>query len=271
MKPFLRWAGSKRQSIDRLIKYWSPNFNRYIEPFAGSACLFFAIQPKKSIISDINYELINTYRMVQLQPSLVIESLCRMPVDKKSYYMIRRMNPIKLAETERAARLIYLNQYCFNGLFRTNKNGEFNVPYGNRKGRIFKDFDLILEASRALRFCKITHTDFENALSECRSGDFIYLDPPYFATERRIFNEYNGNLFVSSDLKRLKNALHKIDSRGISFIMSYARTVEAEDLFRAWHMSYITVKRNISGFEGARRFEQEILITNIEGKNDEQN
>jgi DNA adenine methylase len=265
MQPFLRWAGSKRKSLPQLMPYWNAGYSRYVEPFAGSACLFFGILPESAYLSDINLELINTYRMIRLDPSLVVEAIKRLLTGREAYYRIRALRLSKLTEVERAARLIYLNQYCFNGLYRTNKSGHFNVPFGNRKGTIFKDFSAIYSASSVLRGCRLECADFEETLDNARKGDFVYLDPPYFTTEKRVFGEYDLRQFTSTDLGRLTKSLIRLDKHKVAFLMSYDASDEAEFLFSKWRTRRIPVQRNIAGFVGSRKVEHELLITNIEG------
>src|SRR5215471_9721752 len=135
--PFLRWAGSKRQLLPRLASYWNHSYKRYLEPFAGSARLFFHLCPKSAILGDINQELIHTYEQLIRAPDDVISRVFSWRQNKSAYYKIRSLIPETLDKSSRAARFIYLNRYCFNGLYRTNLRGDFNVPYGGLKtGRI---------------------------------------------------------------------------------------------------------------------------------------
>src|SRR5258708_7755717 len=128
--PFLRWAGSKRQLVKTLSSYWDDTFGRYVEPFAGSACLFFHVQPSRAILGDQNEELIATYKEIKCRPEYVAKRLRLLKKSKTTYYRIRKQSVRGLSSIEQAARFIYLNRCCFNGLYRTNLKGEFNVPYG---------------------------------------------------------------------------------------------------------------------------------------------
>jgi DNA adenine methylase len=164
-KPILRWAGSKRQLLGELVKYWPGGSTRYIEPFAGSACFFFHLVPNQAILGDLNSDLINTYRFLRRDVERVIECLRRLPTGKKAYYRIRALSPSTLTEPEQAARFIYLNKYCFNGLYRTNRRGEFNVPFGDNKGQNAIDEDAIRTAAKLLEGVRFVDGDFEHTLS----------------------------------------------------------------------------------------------------------
>src|SRR5437773_2382230 len=128
-KPFLRWAGSKRKQVSRLREFWSPTYRRYIEPFAGSSCLFFALQPERAILSDNNQELIDTYHSVQQSPEEIYDAVLRIPRTKAKYEQMRAESPTNLRRVQRAVRFIFLNRNCFNGIYRTNLHGKFNVPF----------------------------------------------------------------------------------------------------------------------------------------------
>ncbi len=142
--PFLRWAGSKRKLLPVLREYWNPSYSRYVEPFAGSACLFFHLQPSKALLGDINRDLMFTYRQVRRDLPAVLSALRKFKGNKKEYLRLRAISPTELEDAERAARFIFLNRYCFNGIYRTNLQGSFNVPYGGlRAGYIPPDEDFI--------------------------------------------------------------------------------------------------------------------------------
>jgi DNA adenine methylase len=242
---------------------------RYIEPFAGSASLFFELQPERAILGDLNFELISTMRAMRRDVHRVIECIRRWPLGRRPYERIRALDCSLLSENERAARFIYLNHYCFNGLYRTNRNGEFNVPYGppkkgkSRHGRI--DEELLVRAAALLRHAKILNCDFEETLSRAEPGDFVYLDPPYAISNRRVFQEYLPGSFSGADLDRLSNALALLDKRGIAFMISYGYSAEARKLLSPWLPRKVFVRRNIAGFTGKRRLSAELVATNAVG------
>lgn len=263
MLPFLRWAGSKRPIVSTLLKYYPGSPARYVEPFAGSACLFFALEPKDAVLGDLNLDLIATLRQLQRNADGVIHHLAAMPVGSDAYYRVRDATYHEQDASKRAARFIYLNHYCFNGLYRTNRDGRFNVPYGPPKSGLPLAEDLLQAASMVLRRAALVHADFEDTLDFARRGDFVYLDPPYATASRRVFAEYHPSAFSGKDLARLKTALHRLDSRGIRFVATYADSPEGRELFRPWRRTRIWTRRNIAGFEGHRRGTYEILATNI--------
>jgi DNA adenine methylase len=264
MKSPIRWAGSKRQTLPRLRELWSGGYHRYVEPFAGSASLFFDIEPRSAVLGDLNWELITALRAIRRDVELVLQAIRRLPTGKRSYYKIRRQDPASLSEPEIAARFLYLNHFCFNGLYRTNLNGKFNVPYGPPKNGSALDERGIVEASKALQATELLHADFDETLAQVQAGDFVFLDPPYAMGGRRVFREYLPGSFKGTDLPRLKRALETIDSRGASFVITYADSVESRKLLREWNRSRLWVRRNIAGFAADRRGYYEMLATNIQ-------
>jgi DNA adenine methylase len=263
MKPLLRWAGSKAQLLPELRGYWGQHHSRYVEPFCGSASLFLSLLPKAGVLSDINEELVIAMQQVQLHPSRLLECIARLPVSEKSYYKIRSWNPHDLSDAERAARFIYLNSLCFNGLYRTNSKGQFNVPYGSKQRRSVVDSEHLFDVSRALRSVEICTADFEDAVSRTSVGDFLYVDPPYVTSERRVFTEYSGKGFGKSDLDRLFEGLDDAASRGVDFVLSYLDVDEVRSFSRKWKVKKVIARRNISGFTGSRRTVGEVIISNF--------
>lgn len=253
-KSLIRWAGSKRKLIPRLISYWNLKYSRYIEPFAGSACLFFAIQPKKAVISDLNEELINTFLTIRDHPRATYNRLIKIPQGSESYYHLRNLDVRKLDTFDRAARFIFLNRFCFNGLYRTDNHGNFNVPFSPSKTGGLPKLDDLSEASKILLNAKIISCDFENILlKEVKKGDFVYLDPPYAVSNRRIFRQYGPQTFGLHDIERLRQILNVIESRGASFVLSYAQCKEASSAFKMWSSKRVFTQRNIAGFASNRK------------------
>lgn len=262
MRSFIRWAGSKRLLLGRLRSYWCGDPARYVEPFCGSACLFFDISPTRAVLGDLNEELMCAFRAIKKDPYLVLESARRFPKGEMGYYRVRGLAPKELADSERAARFLYLNRYCFNGIYRTNANGDFNVPYGPpRSGRPI-DEAVVAAASRALNGAMLIHGDFERTLQHVRPGDFVYLDPPYCLGSRRVFAEYLPGSFSLGDLRRLRIQLHRLDDIGASFLVSYADCAEARELLRPWNPRRIRTRRHIAGFGDHRRSAYELIASN---------
>lgn len=261
--PFLRWAGSKRSALPVLGQFVPRKFEKYVEPFAGSACLFFYLQPRKAILADLNEELIATYKAIKQAPASVAKSIARLPFGKEDYYKIRENKPIKSARVQRAARFIYLNRFCFNGLYRTNSEGAFNVPFGAPRNATVPSLAQLEQCSAVLARSRLFAGDFEKIVtSNVSKGDFVYLDPPFFQTEGRVFRQYNSKPFMRHDLERLKNLLSQIDAVGATFLLSYAKNKEAKDLCRGWYSKTISLQRNISGFAGARGRASEMIVSN---------
>lgn len=264
MKSPIRWAGSKRQTLPRLRELWGKGYSRYIEPFAGSASLFFDLQPRSAVLGDLNCELITTFRAIRRDVELVLQCLRRLPQGSSAYYRVRSRDPLALSPCELAARFLYLNHFCFNGLYRTNMNGRFNVPFAPPKGGAGIDESLIRGAAAALGGIKLLNADFEETLSYVRAGDFVFLDPPYAVDRRRVFREYLPGSFAGTDLPRLERALEHVDSQGASFAITYADSLESRKLLKKWRRSRLWVRRNIAGFASDRRGYYEMLATNIQ-------
>jgi DNA adenine methylase len=261
-EPFLRWAGSKRKQLALLSGFWSPNFKRYVEPFMGSACLCFALQPRKAVLGDINLDLVNTFIAVRDHPRAVANRLAKLPLGERSYYSIRKVKSRDLTANDAAARFIYLNRFCFNGLYRTNRCGQFNVPYGGSGTGRLPDASQLRQIAKYLSVCTISHKDFSKTLATTRAGDFVYLDPPYAVGNRRVFRQYDPSSFGLQDLKRLASHLRTMDKKGVKFVLSYAACAEANRYFKRWRQRKIYIQRNIAGFATQRRRACEILISN---------
>jgi DNA adenine methylase len=260
-KPFLRWAGSKRKQLSRLASFWSLEHQRYVEPFAGSACLFFEIAPKEAVLGDSNEALMEVYRVVRDEPERLYRRLRRIRRDATTYLRWRNLKPGSLDLETRALRFLYLNRNCFNGIYRTNMAGDFNVPMGTRLGEYFSKDDLV-RCSKFLHRATLVAGDFASTLERVKAGDFVYLDPPYAVTSRRIFREYGKKTFDTSDIPRLSECLTQIVKQKADFLVSYADCSEARALALKWYSMRLPIKRHIAGFAGDRRKAYEWLISN---------
>lgn len=260
-RPFLRWAGSKRKLIKRLKPYWNGGYQRYVEPFAGSACLFFALRPKTALLGDNNKDLINVYRQVRKRPNEIFDRLVRIPRERETYLRWRAKNEAALDPVTRALRFIYLNHNCFNGIYRTNASGKFNVPFGSKLSRYLTRAEF-LDCASALKGVSLTGTDFQATLSKVKRGDFVYLDPPYALNTRRMFREYGQKAFAVDDVQRLSQELDRIDRLGARFVVSYADCPESRLLARKWDSQKFLVRRHIAGFTDNRASAFEWLISN---------
>jgi DNA adenine methylase len=262
--PFLRWAGSKRRLVPVLKTFWTKDHKRYVEPFSGSACLFFALEPPKAILGDLNPELISTYVEVKYRIDAVLKELAKLPPWNKDEYMrLRSQDTSKLEPPARAARFIYLNRFCFNGIYRTNLKGQFNVPYsGNGCGAMPQD-EVFQLCSRRLRRARFVRGDFEKVLKQAQKGDLVYMDPPYAVRARRVFREYDPATFSHDDIARLRSWMERLNTAGIDFIVSYAESDEADLLKKGFSYKTIAVRRNVAGFAAHRAMTNELLISNI--------
>jgi DNA adenine methylase len=262
--PFLRWAGSKRRLLPILQTFWTEKHKRYIEPFAGSACLFFAIKPRKAVLGDLNAELIATYIEVKHRIAAVLKELKKLkPANRHEYKRLRSINISMLTPAARAARFIYLNRFCFNGIYRTNLLGQFNVPYsGDRCGNVPKD-EAFKKCSTRLRHARFVKGDFENVLKYATNGDLVYMDPPFAVRARRIFREYDPRTFTHKDIVRLRSWMEKLDTAHINFVVSYAESDEGDVLRKGFSYETVSVRRHIAGFATHRTLTNELLISNI--------
>lgn len=260
MTPFLRWAGSKRQLLPILTEFIGDEFERYVEPFAGSACVFFELLPDKALLGDINAELMHTYVEVKYRVEDVITQLAQWRKSKKRYFELRSIDPKTLPAATRAARFIYLNRCCFNGLYRTNRQGRFNVPYGGKRSGRIPSAEILRAASKALKRARLVTGDFTNSLKCVKRGDFVYMDPPFSITSHRMFSEYDASVFDAVQLEQLRGEMEKLARRKIKFLVSYADSIEARVLSRGFKSRTVAVRRNISGFAATRAQSRELLI-----------
>lgn len=261
---FLKWAGGKRWFVNRENQRFPAEYNRYIEPFLGGGAVFFYLEPQEAILSDINNELINTYIAVRDDIESVYRNL-RMHARshcREYFYQVRDRSTRTLATS--AARMIYLNKSCFNGIYRVNKQGKFNVPYGTRDEISF-DHESLMRSSNILQNAQILCQDFEATIDMAQEGDFIFCDPPYAVVdEENRFVGYNADVFSWQDQVRLANALERAKDRNVKIIMT---NVEHGDVRRLYEniegFTLDTVQRQcfISGTADGRRAYQELIVS----------
>lgn len=258
----IRWAGSKKKLLPSLVSQIPKDFDRYVEPFCGSACLFFEIQPREALLSDINPELTNAWEQIRLDPKIRNE-LVVLPSTKDFYYETRSKDAGRLSNRERAIRFLYLNRKCFNGVYRTNKKGLFNVPMGTRTGD-FPSQEVFDEASEALKSAIIKNLDYFDVIKQSKRGDFFYMDPPY-TTGGRFTGEYGVDSFSSLDLPRLFDAMNLISERGAKFMLSYKASEETVSFLESsYTVNKIKVKRHVQGFKSNWGECEEIIVRNYE-------
>lgn len=262
--PLLRWAGSKRSSVHTLARFWAEE-RTYIEPFCGSAALMFHLRPRQAILNDVNSRLINFYRHCQMNPRRVWSLASSISPDKETYYQTRKIfNSIGAGE-DQAGIFFYLNRTCFNGIYRTNQKGEFNVPHCGSKMSAFPTLADFIKRCRVIENAHFDDCDFEMTFSKHISrNSFFFVDPPYTKDSGRIFTEYDRNDFRHTDLTRLLNCLKEADMKGARFVLTYedgALTFDPADL--GWNTSTFTVTRNVGGFRSSRKIAREVVVTNF--------
>jgi DNA adenine methylase len=265
MNPFLKWPGAKRW----LSSYLTPSIDalpgRYFEPFLGSGAVFFSTSPRQSVISDLNRELVETYNSLKATPGSVMDHLQGFASQhsQEFYYRIRDLDPD--SAPERAARLIYLNRTCFNGVYRVNRQGKFNVPIGTRANIIRADDDFSSVAER-LANAEIICADFEECISRAGPGDIVFADPPYTVTHNNNgFIKYNEVIFSWADQQRLAQAVKAASQRGANVILTNAAHPSVEALYLHPDLkTYKVVRKSaISGKAEGRKEYEEIVVSNI--------
>ena len=271
-KPFVKWAGGKRQIIDKLKKYVPDEFDTYYEPFVGGGALLFELSPKKAVINDYNQELMNVFNCIKDEDKFV--KMCNelnhyeASHSEKFYFEIRNKDRDKakfnkIVDYKRAARTIYLNKACFNGLYRVNSRNEFNVPF-NKKDKIntYDGQNLgIIHAYFNFNDVKMLNTDFEEAVKDAKKGDFVYFDPPY-DSDKEIFTSYTETGFGKDEQKRLSDVFKELDKRGCYVMLSNHNTELINGLYKDYHINVIEAKRNINANGKKRGKVEEVIITN---------
>lgn len=261
IKPFLKWAGGKTQLLNELHKYVPNNFNKYIEPFIGGGAMFFSLNPHESIIADSNEELVITYRQVKDAVEEIIQHLETFEHNEEFYYNLRSLDPSKLENSYRAARLIYLNKTCFNGLYRVNKKGQFNVPYGKGNGSFLNE-EVLRNASEFLADTTIINSDYLDVLNEfATDGDFIFLDPPYYPVGKYSdFKRYTKEFFYHEDQVRLKEEFDRLVNIGCKVVLTNSDHEVILDLYSNYQIDIIETRRMISSNSKTRKGKDIIVV-----------
>jgi DNA adenine methylase len=271
-RPFLKWAGGKTQLVPRLARFHPDSFERYFEPFLGSGAVFFDLwrsrQGFKAYLSDGNEELIDAYKVVRDDlPALtrVLEGHKRshQKGGRDYYYHVRDNLNGRLTAVQRAARFIYLNKTCYNGLYRVNASGLFNVPAGDYKDPPICDRQLLQAASNALRASKLSVGDFEDAVRGARAGDFIYFDPPYVPlSSTSNFTGYTHSGFGEREQQRLAECFRALDRRGCHVMLSNSASPLVNKLYRGYRIESVQARRAINS-NGKRRGKiDELVVVN---------
>lgn len=266
-KPFLKWAGGKAQLLPQLVQRTPESFKRYFEPFVGGGALFFRIAPQSAYLSDSNQDLINAYIVVRDRVKDLLKDLRRHSHSPEYYYELRdadrktsfqRWGPVR-----KASRLIYLNKTCYNGLYRVNSLGQFNVPYGDYRNPKWIDAENLCRCSETLRAVNIATEPFEEALKRPRKGDFVYLDPPYAplsATSN--FTSYSKEGFSGEDQHRLMQCCKALNSRGVKFLLSNSAAPLILELYSDFRIELVKGTRSINSKGNRRGRIDELIIGN---------
>lgn len=264
VKPFLKWAGGKTSLLPTLAKFVPEHFENYFEPFVGGGALFFALKPERGILSDANGELINCYEAVRDFPHELIEALCQFQISSEEFYRVRAKNPYTLSKIERAARLIFLNKTCFNGLYRVNRSGQFNTPFGNYTNVRLVDEDNLFAASKALKEMELVMASYEDVLDRVGKGDFVYLDPPYVPVSAHSdFKRYTAGQFRDEDQVKLSRLFRELDSRGALLLLSNSFHPTVEKLYRGFRIEIVNAPRFINCKGENRGHIKEVVVTNF--------
>ena len=264
--PFLKWAGGKGQLLSQMTQYFPSEFGNYFEPFVGGGAVFFHLLPGHAVLSDSNPDLIQVYEAVRNDPEGLMSALdtfTSRPISEDLYYRVRKQNPHDLSTLERAARTIFLNKTCFNGLYRVNSEGGFNVPFGRYKNPTLYVRENIRAASFALKAAELRVADFRDACKAPRKGDFVYLDPPYDPLSRTSsFTDYTRDGFGEQDQRDLAETFRKLDKRGCKVMLSNSSTPMLRKLYQEFECVNLRAKRSINCKGSGRGAIDELLVKN---------
>jgi len=273
MVGFIKWAGGKKQLLKQFKPYFPKKINRYFEVFiGGGAVLFYIIKtykPKYIFISDINEELINCYNVIKEDVEELIKLLkeYKKKHNKEVYYEVRAEDPKLLSNTSRAGRFIYLNKTCFNGLYRVNSKGGFNVPIGSYKAPSIVMEKELREISKLLKGVKIKVMSFENIIKIAKKGDFIYFDPPYYPIKKgKSFTTYTKGNFLEKEQEQLKDVFSKLDKKGCNIMLSNSDTKFIKDLYEDYNINFVQANRMINCDGNGRGKINEVVVTNYKIK-----
>lgn len=267
-KPILKWAGGKTQMLDVLHKNAPKTFNKYIEPFFGGGAYFFSLKPETAVIADLNEELVNLYKTVAENVHGIIDLLKRYPNEKEFFLALRAKETKEMTNVERAARTIYLNRTCFNGLYRVNRKGQFNVPFGKYTNPRICDEDNLLEVSNMLKDVTIIHGDYKAVLKEfAEPGDFIFLDPPYLPiSQYSDFKRYTKEQFYEEDHIQLADEVKRLHELGCHVLLTNSNHPLVHELYEEFEISIHQTRRNINK-NASKRTGEDVLVKVLPKKN----
>jgi DNA adenine methylase len=266
-KPFVKWAGGKSQLLPELVKRIPQSYERYFEPFAGGAALFFHLQPRKAYLVDANENLINAYQVIKNRVEDLIDDLKHHVYDSDYYYRLRNADRTEAyptwSDVQKASRLIYLNKTCYNGLYRVNSRGEFNTPFGRYTNPTIVDEENLRACSRALRQTKLIAGSFLSIEKTVTSKDFVYLDPPYEPLSATAnFTGYSQGGFDATMQETLRDLCDRLDRRGVRFMLSNSSAPLILELYRSYRIEFVFASRTINSKAKDRGKIPEVLVTN---------
>ena len=265
--PIVKWVGGKRQLMFELLKNMPETYNRYFEPFIGGGALFFELQPQNGYISDMNGELINLYSVVRDDVYELIDDLNKHEISKEYFLKIRNLDRTEkynnVSDIQKASRFIYLNRTCFNGMYRVNSQGQFNVPFGNYKNPRIVDTENLINCSKLLKNTEICCADFSEILNKVQKGDFVYFDPPYVPlNETSRFTSYTKDGFDLDMQFKLRDVCDELDSMGVMFMLSNSDTKLVNELYSNYKIKKVFASRAINANGNGRGKITEVLVRN---------
>lgn len=272
-KPFVKWVGGKRQLLRQFRDMglyppddFDPLTNTYFEPFVGGGAVFFDLLPKKAELSDLNSELVTTYNVIKNHVDELIKSLKKHKYDKQYYMKVRARQPEDLSDVEIASRFIYLNRTGFNGMYRVNSKGKFNVPFGKYTNPIICDEENLRKVSKALQKITIKKQDYKTVLKKAKTGDFVYFDPPYYPVSKTAsFTSYTADAFLEDEQTELRDTFVELHERGCFVMLSNSDTPFIDDLYsdiKGVKVSRVAAGRAINSNATKRGKISEVLVTN---------
>lgn len=260
-KPFLKWVGGKRQLLPQLQGLLPRSFKRYVEPFVGGGAMFFHLKPEQTLLADANRELVDCYTAIRDCVDDVVEELQEHRYDKDHYYEVRARDPWEMRLPERAGRTIFLNRSGFNGLYRVNRAGRFNVPFGRYTNPLICDEVNLRGCSELLSTVQIEHSDFEQVASQAEEGDFVYFDPPYVpASPTASFTSYTPGGFGLQEQERLAELFSELASRGVQVMLSNSDTPLVRELYSGHRIESVSARRNINSKASKRGKVGEVVV-----------
>jgi DNA adenine methylase len=268
-EPFLKWAGGKQRLLSTYDSMFPAHFENYFEPFVGGGAVFFFLLhigriQKRAQLSDLNDELIHLWRTVRDDVEPLIAALQTYQYEKEFYYRIRKLDTTKLSPIDRAARMLYLNRTCFNGLYRVNRGGQFNVPFGRYSNPVICNADNLRNVQRALQPVELQSWGFETVLESASTGDFLYFDPPYQPVTRTArFTQYTAEPFNESHQGRLNEIVRMLDRRGCLVMISNSDTPLVHELYKGFDIQIVQAPRAINRDGTRRGTVPEVVIRNF--------